>query len=74
MDTRTFTFTTTTEDSRLSLTKNYDEGVTWDEVLEDFVSFMEGAGYVGMRKRVSVAYSPFVDAWTGPVHKDETDE
>lgn len=48
--------------------RSYDEFVAWPRLLDDFVTFLESTGYVGVRKKISVQYSPFVEDWTGPMH------
>jgi len=68
-DIRTVTFTMQDEDSWRTFSREYNDLDPWTYILQDFVQFMEGAGFVGMSKKVSVEDSPFTDIrWFGPIH------
>lgn len=65
----TFNFRKQDDTSTFFASRDYDEAVPWTDILEDFINFLEGAGYMGVRSRVSVEDSPFLnDYWSGPVH------
>ena len=50
----------------------YDEGEPWSVLLNDFITFLEASGFEGVRKRVSIEESPFVDdRWQGPTHSGD---
>lgn len=50
----------------------YAEDTPWSVFMQRFVEFLEGTGYVGVSKRVSLEHSPFIeDNWFGPVHDAE---
>jgi hypothetical protein len=46
----------------------YHWDTTWARILDDFVTFLEGAGYTGVRDKISIKYSPFIEDWNGPIH------
>lgn len=48
--------------------RTYEDYATWARLLDDFVTFLESTGYVGVREKISVQYSPFMEDWTGPIH------
>lgn len=69
-DTKTFTFSAADFEGRKNAFKVYDEGVQWPVILNDFLEFLEYTGYVGVRKRVSIQESPFMEhCWNGPTHE-----
>jgi hypothetical protein len=69
---RTVSFIMTDEDSQHTFSRNYADLDPWSYILQDFLSFLEGAGFSGITKRVSVENSPFIDErWYGPVHDAE---
>ena len=71
---RTVSFIMTDEDSQHTFSRNYADLDPWSYILQDFLGFLEGAGFCGVKKKVSVEDSPFIDErWSGPVH-DATDE
>lgn len=60
----------------VGVSNEYFADVTWDVLLEDFVTFLEANGYVDVRKRISVQESPFMSdllagGWTGPTHEED---
>ena len=66
---RIVTFSMRDEDSVHSFSRSYHDCDPWTYILQDFISFMEGAGFVGMSKKVSVENSSFTDIrWFGPIH------
>ena len=68
----TFSFIRTDYDSSSSVVREYLDLTPWTKVLNDFITFLEGAGYIDVRRRVSVEESPFLgDEWEGPTHSKE---
>jgi hypothetical protein len=50
----------------------YAEDTPWSLIMQRFVEFLEGTGYIGVREKVSIEDSPFLDGyWFGPVHDSE---
>jgi hypothetical protein len=47
---------------RVSHELDYDDGVTWDRILKDFISALHGYGYVGIDERVFVLEPSCTDA------------
>lgn len=55
--------------------KKYADDIPWPVILQDFITFLESIGYMGVKKRVSVEDSPFLDErWEGPVHGNDEDD
>lgn len=55
--------------------KKYADDTPWPIILQDFLIFLESTGYMGVKSRVSVEDSPFLDErWEGPVHSDTSDD
>ena len=60
------------KDNKLSysFSGEYEDNTPWAEYLQRFIEFLEGAGFMGVRERVSVQDSPFLEGyWFGPVHE-----
>ena len=56
-------------DRKYSFEGTYDEDVPWTVFMQRFVEFLEGTGYMGVQKRVSIEDSPFLEGcWFGPIH------
>ena len=50
----------------VSFTLSEDEGVTWVTILNRFVTFLEAAGYVGVRDKIRLEEGPMVaHDWNG---------
>jgi hypothetical protein len=59
-------------DRRYVFEGTYEEDVPWSMIMQRFVEFLEGTGYIGVREKVSIEDSPFLDGyWFGPVHDSE---
>jgi hypothetical protein len=68
-DKRVVTFTMQDEDSWRTFSREYEDCDPWTYILQDFIQFMEGSGFVGISKKVSVEHSIFTDVrWYGPIH------
>ncbi len=48
----------------------------WSSVLQDFLYFLEGVGFVGVLEKVQIKYSPFLamDGWHGGVFDKEDED
>jgi len=69
---RTLTFNMTTVDTDLRLERRHNEDTSWPVLLEDFVTFLEGAGYVGVRDHVVIQGDHlFTDGWFGRVISED---
>lgn len=56
-------------DRRYVFEGTYNEDVPWSMIMQRFVEFLEGTGYIGVKQKVSVEDSPFLEGyWFGPVH------
>jgi hypothetical protein len=55
----------------VSTSKTITGDKTWPELLQEFVYFLEGIGYVGVRDRVAISNSGFTSEWYGPVFYPE---
>lgn len=60
--------------SEYSVKHTYNDMTPWPEMLNDFVNLLELAGFIGVRKRLSVEESPFSEGWEGSTHKDTEDD
>lgn len=59
------------ENKDITFAINYDDGTSWPTVLQDFLFFLEATGYVGVRDKVRIEYSPFREsAWFGNYFED----
>lgn len=44
----------------------YPDSVMWSDILEDFVTFLEAMGYMGVRERIRIAYNGIDESkWNG---------
>ena len=65
----TYSFRKSGTGETLFMSKDYPEDATWAELLDEFVTFLEASGYLGVRSRISIEESPFVsDGWSGATH------
>jgi len=66
--TRRLTITLEDEDTTLCLQRNHDEDCAWPTLLQDFVTFLSGAGYIGVEEKVEIVSNKFnTDGWYGKV-------
>lgn len=50
----------------ISFTLREYEGITWPNILNRFVSFLEASGYVGVREKIRLENGPMAtEAWDG---------
>ena len=60
------------EDKDITFAINYDDGTPWPDVLQDFLFFLESTGYVGVRDKVRIEYSPFREGgWLGEYYDSD---
>jgi hypothetical protein len=74
-ETKTVRFEISDVDSQYIVNKTYSELVPWPTLLQDFLTFLEGTGYIGVRNKVYIEESPFLtEDWTGPVHYSNNED
>tara|TARA_R110000822_G_scaffold139797_7_gene277443 strand:+ start:44 stop:325 length:282 start_codon:yes stop_codon:yes gene_type:complete len=64
------------EDKDITFTIKYDDGTPWPNVLQDFLFFLEATGYVGVRDKVRIEYSPFRESegWFGDYYDSDEEK
>lgn len=63
------------EDKDITFAINYDDGTPWPNVLQDFLFFLEATGYVGVRDKVRLEYSPFREGgWFGGYYDSDEEK
>jgi hypothetical protein len=63
------------ENKDITFVVNYDDGTPWPNVLQDFLFFLEATGYVGVRDKVRIEYSPFrEEGWIGDYYDSEEEK
>jgi len=62
-----------TDMMELSLRRRHESDVAWPALLQDFVTFLEGAGYVGVSEKVVIKSDRLfgLEDWYGKVIADE---
>ena len=76
LENKRITFELTQGKKFVGVSNEYSADVSWDVLLEDFVTFLEANGYMGVRERISVQESTFMadlfaGGWSGPTHEED---
>lgn len=63
------------ENKDITFVVKYDDGTSWPNVLQDFLFFLEATGYVGVRNKVRIEHSPFMEShWLGEYYDTEDED
>lgn len=58
------------EDGAISITKHHHDAVCWPQLLEDFITLLTAAGYVGVKERIALNDQGFLGGWDGQTFSD----
>jgi hypothetical protein len=63
------------ENKDITFAINYDDGTSWPNILQDFLFFLEATGYVGVRDKVRIEHSPFMESgWFGGYYDSDEEK